>query len=167
MPTTPSTVHVPGTLPANATTIGFDWSNKATGPNGNGNIIASYQETLQIIDQCRAVAKDEVQAVEDGVSLLAAVTARNLTSLTNLPPFPLPGTNAGLSLLTVDQFLVMWQASLAWMSSPQTVTMTIAVPNPTDGTYALNADGSLVTQQVQFTDIPLNVFRRFMSNPAG
>ena len=165
MSTTPATPHVPGN-PANGTTIGFDWSNTNQGPTGNGRVIDSYQETLQIIDQCRSVAKDEVQAVEDGVSLLAAVTARNLTALTNLPPFPLPGLNAGLSLTNASQFFAMWQASLVWMSSPQTVTMTIAVPN-SDGTYNLNADGSLVTTSVSVTDTPLNIFRRFMSNPAG
>jgi len=161
MVTTPAAIHVPGTLPANGTTIEFDWNNPL-----NYNIKASYKETVDIISECRAVAKAEVQAVEDGVSLLAAVTARNLTALTNLPPFPLQDDNAGVTLVNTDQFLAMWQASLAWMSTAQTVTMVIAVQN-SDGTYNLNADGSLVTSQVTFTDIPLNVFRRFMSNPAG
>jgi len=161
MATTPNTVHVPGSLPANGTTIGFDWGDPL-----NANIKATYQETVQIIDRCRAVAKAEVQAVEDGQALLAAVEARNLTLLQNLPPFPLEGTNAGLTIQATAEFEAMWQASLQWMSSQQTVTMTVAVQNP-DSSYTLNPDGTLVTAPVTFTKVPLDVFRRFMSNPAG
>jgi len=161
MSTTPNTPHVPGTLPANGTTIAFDWNDPR-----NLSIKNSYQETVRIIDKCRSVAKTEVQAVEDGMALLGAVNARNLTALTNLPPFPLEGTNASLSVTTMAQFDVVWQASLAWMTTSQTFTMVVAVPN-SDGSFDLNADGSLVTTSIQFTAVPIDVFRRFMSNPAG
>lgn len=130
--------HVPG-QPADATTVGFDWNNPL-----NAGEVGRLQETLDIITRCRRVASDEVDAVDNGVSLLAVATARHLDLLANLPPFPLPGQLAGLKLADLRIFFAFWQASLVWMSSPQTVPVT-------DSTGTTNV-----------TDTPLAVFRRVM-----
>jgi len=131
--------HVPG-QPADATSVGFDWSNPL-----NRAEVDRLRECLDILTHCRSIAESEVQAVNDGVALLHVANARQMDLLVNLPPFPLPGELAPLQLADLTVFFAFWQASLAWMSSPQTVPVTTPA-----GTANVTAT-------------PLDVFRKVMS----
>lgn len=135
--------HVPG-QPADATTTGFDWNNPL-----NAAEKARLAETIDILTAARRVARVEVESFNDGEDLLETAQARRLDLLVNLPPFPLPGTLAPVTLADTTVFFAFWQAMYQWLGSNQTVPVTTA-----EGT-------------ANVTSKPLDVFRKFMSSPGA
>jgi hypothetical protein len=138
--------HTPGD-PANATTEGFDWND-----NRNLNERSRLAPAIDLITKVRKLIATEVSSDKDGSDLLATVIARRLDLLENLPPFPLAGTNADLSLDDLRACLVVWGSMKAWMSTPQQFT---ALGPPSDG----YPDGT----PMPFTVAPLDLFRRVMT----
>lgn len=138
--------HVPGT-PANATTLRFDWADKRN--LGERERLAPV---VELISKVRKLIATEVASDKDGSDLLSTVIARRLDLLEKLPPFPLAGANADLSLDDLRMCLVVWGAMKAWMSTPQQFT---ALGPPSDG----YPDGT----PMPFTVAPLDLFRRVMT----
>jgi hypothetical protein len=138
--------HTPGD-PANATTEGFDWND-----NRNLNERSRLAPAVDLITKVRRLIATEVSSDKDGSDLLATVMARRLDLLENLPPFPLAGTNADLSVDDLRECLVVWKAMKDWMTAPR--EFTALGPPSTD-----HPAGT----PMPFTVAPLDLFRRVMT----
>jgi hypothetical protein len=138
--------HVPGT-PANATTLRFDWSDPR-----NLRERERLAPVVELISKVRKLIATEVASDKDGSDLLSTVIARRLDLLEKLPPFPLAGANADLSLDDLRACLVVWGSMKAWMSTPREFT---ALGPP-------SADHPAGTP-MPFTVAPLDLFRRVMT----
>lgn len=135
---------------ADATTAGFDWYDPS-----NRKEIERHQPTLELLRRVRKIAAAEDASAVDGTQVLQVALARGLDLLANLPPFPLPGADlADLTLADLTKFLAFWRANLAWMQTPQAVTVEYPAPPAGPGT-------------VEVIDTPLAVFRRVMAGSGG
>jgi hypothetical protein len=140
--------HTPG-QPADATTTGFDWTHPL-----NRAEVDRLRPVLDVLTRVRKIAATEDASAVDGRQVLEVALSRGLDRLAHLPPFPLPGDLADLTLADLTVFMAFWKANLQWMTAEQTVVVEFPAPPVGPGPVPVTAS-------------PLAVFRRVMAGSGG